>query len=266
MAKTTPILQPHPEVQHPGVSSQEHAPETLARREARAINVGEGERYASMTGGLGLMLAGIARRGVGGLILAGLGVAVIQRGLTGHCPLYESMGVTSARAQRPGVPNNRGIKVERGITINRPREEVFSFWRDLRNLSRFMDRIERVDLFGEKRSHWVAKGAGGRRVEWDAEIINEHPNQLIAWESLPGSEVQNAGSVRFEPAPGGRGTEIRVSMEYNPPGGILGALVARLFGEAPDQKMEEDLWRLKQVLEAGEVATTAGQPMGSAKG
>lgn len=257
MAETTTISEPRL-----GVETQ--TPEAPARKQARALNVGETERYASLIGGLALILAGVIRRGIGGLVLGGLGVAIVQRGLTGHCSLYQSLGMSTARQKRSGVPDNLGIKIERSITIKRPREEIFSFWRDFRNLSHFMNGIERIELSSEKCSHWVVKGPAGRTVEWDAEIINEHPNQLIAWESLPGAELQNAGSVRFEPAPGAWGTEVRVSLEYSPPGGILGALGAKLFGKAPEQQMEEDLSRLKQVLEAGEVATTAGQPVGKA--
>ncbi len=229
----------------------------------RAANVGEGERYTSLLGGLALVLAGIARRGLGGLALAALGVAFIRRGVTGYCALYQKMGVSSARSARPGVPDNLGIKVERSITINRSPEDIFGFWRDVRNLPRFMQNIERVEPQDSNHSHWVARsGKKGVSVEWDAAIINEHPNEMIAWESLPGSSVQNAGSVRFEPAPGGRGTEVKIALEYNPPGGMLGALGARLFGEAPEQQIDEDLGRLKQLLETGELATTAGQPAG----
>ena len=260
MAETASFSEVRPEVKSPRVSGLQ--PEQRASRHHVSLNVGESERYGSIIGGLALILAGISRRGLGGLILGTFGVAIIQRGLTGHCPLYESMGVSTTRMERPGVPDNLGFKVERSITINRRPEEVYRFWRDFRNFPQFMPHIERIDLLDEKRSHWVTWGPRGRKLEWDAEIINEHPNQLIAWESLPGATVQNAGSVRFEPAPGGRGTEVRVSLEYNPPGGVLGALGARVFGEAPEEQIEEDLLRLKQVLEAGEVATTQGQPVG----
>ena len=219
------------------------------RGRRKAVNVGKGEQYGSVLTGSGLIIAGLIRRGVGGLFLSGLGLALVQRGLTGHCSLYHSMGLSTAKSDRAGVPDNVGIKVERKITINRPQEEIFAFWRDFRNLPRFMKHLRRVDILDEKRSHWVAAGIAGGTVEWDAELINEHPNELIAWESLPGSKVGNAGSVRFSPAPDGRGTEVKVDLEYNPPGGILGALGARLFGEAPEQQVADDLLRLKKALE-----------------
>lgn len=258
-----------------------HQPEAAAPRfsqkqggRRRLVNVGEAERYASILGGIALLLLGIARRGLGGLFLGGIGAAVIRRGVSGHCPLYRNMGVSTAHTTRAGVPDNVGTRVERSITINRPREEVFDFWRDFQNLPRFMGQIERIDLLDGARSHWVARAgrptAGRskrpaqavRTVEWDARIINEIPRELIAWESLPGAQVQSAGSVRFEPAPGGRGTELKIVFEYNLPGRTLGIIAAKLFGEAPGRQLEEDLNRLKQLLEAGEVTTTAGQPAG----
>jgi len=130
----------------------------------------------------------------------------------------------------------------------------------LDNLPRFMRHLVSVDQLDYRRSRWVAQGPAGWRVTWDAEVINEIPNELLAWQSLAGSQVDSAGSVRFTEAPGGRGTEIRVELQYNPPAGIVGAYVARLFGREPEQEIEADLNRLKQFLECGEVATTDGQP------
>jgi uncharacterized membrane protein len=138
-------------------------------------------------------------------------------------------------------------------TINRTPEEVYRFWRDFQNLPRFMSHLESVQVIDEKRSHWVAKAPAGMTVEWDAEIVEDRPNQLIAWRSLEGADVDNSGTVRFDRAPGDRGTEVRVEVEYNPPGGALGAGIAKLFGEAPEQQIKGDLRRLKQVLEIGEV-------------
>jgi uncharacterized membrane protein len=157
------------------------------------------------------------------------------------------------------------IRVKKSITINRPPEEVYRFWRELQNLPRFMYHLEAVQKVDEKRSHWIAKGPAGRKVEWDAQIIEERPNELIVWRSLPGSDVDNSGSVRFERAPGGRGTVVGVELQYRPPVGAMGATVAKLFGEEPGQQVEEDLRRLKQVMEAGEILTTEGQPAGRAR-
>lgn len=144
-------------------------------------------------------------------------------------------------------------EVTKAITVNRPPEEVYRFWRQFDNLPRFMSHLESVQVLDERRSHWKAKAPAGKTVEWDAQITEDIPNELIAWESLEGADVANAGSVRFAPAPGGRGTELTVQMRYDPPAGPLGTIVARLFGEEPGQQVDGDLRRFKQVLETGEV-------------
>jgi len=222
------------------------------KRSQPPINVGEAERYGSIASGVALILAAVVRRGVGGLILGGLGAAFIQRGMTGHCALYESMGVSSAPRKRHGVSGNIGIKVERSITIRRPASDIFRFVRDSRNLPRFMKHLERVVAIDEKRSHWVAKAFAGRVMEWDVEIVNEHPDELLAWESVAGSPVPNAGTIRLKPAADGRGTEVRIALEVCPPAGMLGVLGAKLFGTSPEQEVEDDLAMLKQVSENGD--------------
>jgi uncharacterized membrane protein len=155
------------------------------------------------------------------------------------------------------------IRVSKSIVVNAPPEELYQFWHDFENLPRFMRHLESVTTTGEGRSHWVAKAPGGSTVEWDAIVTEDRPNELIAWRSLEGSEVQNSGSVRFERAPGGRGTVVHVEIDYRPPGGMVGALVAKLFGEEPDGQLQTDLRRFKQVIETGEVvlsdATVPGE-------
>ena len=172
-----------------------------------------------------------------------------------------SMGGTTA----DGVPRRTdgATRVVRALTINRRPEEVYRFWRNFENLPRFMTHLESVQVISERRSHWQAKAPAGRSVEWDAEIAEDRPNELIAWRSLPGADVKNSGSVRFTHAPGGRGTEVRVELQYSPPAGALGALVAKLFGEEPDLQLHDDLRRLKQVLEVGEVVRSEGSPEGA---
>ncbi len=147
----------------------------------------------------------------------------------------------------------QGIRVRKSITVNRPADEVYGFWRNFENLPRFMHHLESVQVTGAGRSHWKAKAPAGTSVEWDAETTEDRPNELIAWRSVEGADVSNAGEVRFVPAPGGRGTEIHVDLRYDPPAGKLGALVAKLFGEEPNQQVDGDLRRFKQVLEIGEV-------------
>ena len=154
------------------------------------------------------------------------------------------------------------VPVNKSIVIDATPEEVYSFWRDLPNLPRFMRHLESVTWTGEGRSHWVAKAPGVGTVEWDAEITEDRPNQLLAWRSVEGSQVENSGSVSFQQATGGRGTVVRVELDYNPPGGAAGALVAKLLGEDPDGQMQADLRRFKQVMEVGEVVVSDGTLMG----
>jgi uncharacterized membrane protein len=155
-------------------------------------------------------------------------------------------------AGRAGAADHT-IHLETAVTVSRSPEEPYAFWRDFQNLPRFMDHLESVRQIGEGRWHWKAKGPVGLTLEWDAEIIEERPDELIAWRSLPGSEVENSGTVRFRRAPGGRGTEIMLTVHYAPPGGVIGAKLAQLFSEVPRTQMKNDLRRFKQVLETGEV-------------
>jgi uncharacterized membrane protein len=148
--------------------------------------------------------------------------------------------------------------VERVTTVSRPIEDVYHFWKNFENFPRFMRHLESVQVTGDRRSRWCAKGPAGMRVEWEAETIRDDENEWIAWRSLEGSDVQNSGSVRFTPAPGARGTEVRVQLEYTPPGGALGRSVAWLFGEEPDQQVHEDLHRFKQLMETGEIPLSEG--------
>jgi uncharacterized membrane protein len=247
--------------------NQEHLGE-MGMRGAR-VNVGRVERWLTVAAGGALAAYGLKRRDAQGGLAAVAGAALLYRGGTGHCNLYEAFGVNRAgngqaaiadvdsdtRAQLGG---RRGVHVEESVTINRPVGEVYRFWRNLENLPRFMDHLESVATREEGISHWVAKGPAGLKVEWDARIINEVENNVIGWQSLEGSMVSTAGSVNFEETP--RGTSVRVHFQYNPPAGKLGAAVARLFGEEPNQTVREDLRRLKQILETGEVPTTEGQP------
>ena len=156
----------------------------------------------------------------------------------------------------------RPVRVEKVIAIDRPPEELYRFWRQFENLPRFMRNLESVRIVGQNRSHWVARGPAETRVEWEAEIVDDRPNELISWRSLPGADIENSGSVRFERAPGGRGTFVRVKMQYDPPGGYFGASVAKLLGDDPSTLVQRDLYRFKQVIETGQVTTTEGQSAG----
>jgi len=156
----------------------------------------------------------------------------------------------------------RDAHVETSIAINKLPAELYSFWRDFTNLPLFMRNLDSVTVLDATRSHWVARGPAGTHVEWDAEIYNEIENELIAWRSTENADVVNAGSVRFQKAPTGHGTFVRVTMNYNPPAGKVGATLAQLLGAEPGQLIKEDLRRLKQLAEAGEIATIDGQSSG----
>jgi uncharacterized membrane protein len=227
-------------------------------------NVGMAERIISLVGGSVVTLYGLRRGSLDGLVLMGLGGALVYRGASGNCKLYEALGVSTARDEESatGVPARYGVKYERALTIHRPASELYSFWRRLENLPQIMRHLKSVTQLDEGRSHWIAAGPMGMEVSWDAEIHNEAPGRMIAWRSLPGSEVDTAGSVHFDELASGRGTEVRVSLKYNPPGGAIGSGIAWLMGEDPQREIEEDLRRFKQRMETGEVATVEGQPSG----
>lgn len=159
---------------------------------------------------------------------------------------------------RTTVPDNKGIKVVKSCTINRPREELFQFWRRFENLPHFMKHLVSVTETSAVESHWVAR-VGKKEVVWDAVVFNEHPNELIAWRTKEGSDVAHAGSVRFTPAPGNRGTEVTIQFEYEPPTGKAIAFLSKLFGNEPSQLVGKDLMRFKALMETGEVPTTVGQ-------
>jgi uncharacterized membrane protein len=234
---------------------------TATKRHRESRNLSEPERWASVIGGGALLAYGLQKRSPAGWGLAALGGALAYRGATGHCDLYEAFGVNTARGRRGrqvSIPYELGIRVDRSILIEKPPEELYRFWRNLENLPKFMRHLESVKEIDNKHSHWVAKAPAGQTVEWKAEIINEVENELIGWRSLVG-DVSNAGSVQFRRAPDGSGTELKVELQYNPPGGTVGALFAKLFGEEPSQQIEEDLRRFKQLMETGELTITEAQ-------
>jgi uncharacterized membrane protein len=229
---------------------------------ARTVNVGTTERLLSLLGGGVLAAWGLSRRNTSGLLLAGVGAALAYRGASGHCDVYQALRLSSADSTDQGtVPARHAIHVEESITILRPREELFAFWRRFENLPRIMPHLISVTELDGNRSHWVAKGMTGS-VEWDAEIINERSDEMIAWKSCEDAEVATAGSVHFQSAPGNRGTEVKVVMDYIPPVGKLGAGIAWLAGRDAESQIREDLRSFKRIMETGAVPTTEGQPHG----
>ncbi len=225
---------------------------------SESANVGDIERWVSGIAGAALALYGLRRRSVGGTALAAVGAGLIYRSLTGRSLLYEALDLRLIRT----TGGQQRIEVVKAMTINRSPEELYRFWRNFENLPTVMRHLESVTVRDDRRSHWTAKGPAGSHIAWDAEIVNEKVNQLIAWQSCEGADIEHWGVVRFVPAPGGRGTEVTVELEYAPIAGAFGATIAKLFGEEPAQQIEEDLRQFKQLMEAGEVATTEGQPRG----
>lgn len=219
----------------------------------KRVNVGHAERNASMMGGAALALSGLKslanKKIVPGLAMLVAGGLFLYRGKTGHCDLYQAIGVDTVHT------NVSGLRVEKVLTINRPPQQVYEFWRNLENLPKFMQHLESVQITGEKTSHWKARGPAGVSVEWDAEMMDDYPGQQISWHSTGAAELPNKGTVEFNVAPGGRGTEVKVSIDYFPPGGAAGKAAAKIVHSINAQQLEEDLKRLKQILETGEIAT-----------
>lgn len=210
----------------------------------------ETERLLSGLGGVALVTLGLSSRRTGGWLAAALGGLLLYRGISGHSWLFEALGLSTrpeSHSPRISVHGNRGIRVEKTVIVRREPEELYRTWRNFENLPHFMRHLESVWVRDDKRSHWVARGPADTRIEWDAEVINDHENEMIAWRSLPDSDVDNAGSVRFRRVPGG--TEVRVTLEYDVPGGVFGAALAKLFHEEPSQQIEDDMRLFKQMME-----------------
>jgi uncharacterized membrane protein len=210
----------------------------------------------SLVGGGTLVLYGL-RRSLGYLALIASGGFLIYRGLAGRCAVYETFGISTTN--QDGSP---GVTLAATVTVNKPAADVYRFWRRFENHPRFVAHLESVVSTGNKRSHWVAKAPMQLPIEWDAEIIEERENTLLSWRSLPGADVDNAGTVRFRELPNGRGTEIRLRLDYSPPGGIAGVALARLFKTLTERQLKEDLRRFKQIIETGEIPIVADQPSG----
>lgn len=230
-------------------------------------NVGDNERLVSALGGSLLLAYGIKRGDALGILLSVLGGGIALRGATGHCQVYDAMGVDTSVQGDNGSPYTKGrsgkIHVKKSITINKSTSELYNFWRNFENLPQFMNHLESVKNIDNKRSHWVAKAPLGTTVEWDAEITSERENERIGWQSVENSEIPNSGVVEFLPT-STRGTEVRVTLTYEPPAGYLGSLIAKLFGEEPNQQVAEDLRRFKSLMEAGMIMNVEGQPSGRA--
>jgi uncharacterized membrane protein len=243
-------------------------PDSTVARAADAVtprlrsNVSDLERWISLAVGGGLMTCGLTARRTEWFSTL-IGGYLVYRAMTGNCPLMQAVGFSTAgpAGDEAVIPAGAGCKVEHSVTINKPAAELYRFWRRFDNLPKFMTHLKDVKVEGTK-SHWVAEGPLGLSVSWDAEVIEDKPNEVISWKSLDGADVDTSGSVHFRAAPGGRGTEVRVTLKYYPPAGKVGAAVAKLFGKDPASEIREDLARFKSLMETGEIASVKGQPSG----
>jgi uncharacterized membrane protein len=224
--------------------------------------LGDLERWGSLAAAGAVMMYGLTRRSAAGLCVSAAAIPLVYRGLAGTWPPF-----MTARPQpdpqetRVALAGDRGFVVHESVRLELPLEEVYRFWRRFENLPRFMTHLAQVTETGEGRSHWVAKGPGGVLVEWDAEIINEVENQVIGWQSIPGGDIVVAGSVSFYAVRAGASTQLTVRLQYAPPAGRVGAFVSMLAGREPSYTIREDLRRLKQILEAGEVPRASGSDL-----
>jgi uncharacterized membrane protein len=218
----------------------------------RSTSLADAEDWLALGAGTLLLLVGTSRRSAIGACLAVSSAPLLYRGLTGRWPDVLN-GYLQPDSTTTALGGQGGVHVRESVRLEVPVAEVYGFWRRLENLPRFMTHLNQVTETLDGRSHWVAAGPAGLTVEWDAEVINEIENKLLAWRSVPGSDVVMAGSVNFEPARGGRSTQVSVHLQYAPPAGKAGALVASLFGREPSQTVREDLRQFKQLLEAGEM-------------
>lgn len=235
------------------------------------VNVGNAERVLSGATGAALLALGLSRKSLPGLLVAGVGGLIAWRGVSGHCLTYSALGMdTTDRDTNGAAPQayfQRGLHFAASFTIaTKTPGELYAYWRDFENLPRIFQHLESVRKLDDKRSHWTASGPMSMRFEWDAEIINDEPDTLIAWRSLANAEVDNAGSVRFVKAPGERGTELKVVLDYIPPAGAVGKTIATLLGQNPESQIREDLRRFKRIMECGEAPTTEGQSRGNCQG
>ena len=210
------------------------------------VNVGEAERMASTVAGGLLALYGLSQRSLPGLALAGLGGWLVTRGVRGVDPLYDALGVDTSDGGTP-------VEIVQSVSVLAPRSDVYAYWRRLENLPLFMEHLRSVETLSPTRSRWTAKGPGPLPdVAWEAEITDDIENERIVWQSVPGSEVDNAGHVRFEDGPAGF-TEVHVRIAYRPPAGPVGTTVAKWLDPAFGSAIRQDLARFRHVLEAGEV-------------
>lgn len=239
--------------------------DTLMEQEISSANRGspaEIERVLSLLVGGALVLDGLGRQSLAGMAEAAAGGLLAIGAIRGRAPVSHGVARRMAAGDVDALPARRLLRVQKSFTIARTPEELYGMWRRLEALPSYLSHLESVTEVEGGRSKWVARGPLGVRVEWTAEITADEPGRRIAWRSVEGSQIAHTGSIRFDPAPVDRGTEVHVVLEYAPPAGATGDLMAKMLGSSPERTVQEDLRRFKQLAEAGEVATTEGQTSG----
>jgi len=237
------------------------------------VNVSQPERIISAVAAPLLAYVGARRGGLSGVVLGAIAAELAYRGVTGHSPIYAALGVNTAVSDpnaQISVPHEQGIHIEQSVYVARPRSELFTFWRNLSNLPRVIHSLKSVQDLGHGYSHWVAMGPIGLiPFQWDAEIVNEQKDEVIAWRTLPGSFIAHAGSVRFEATPDALGTTVHIDVEYAAPGGQVGHMLASVLDNGPEQQLSESLEGFKTLMETGKLPTRKSKlerlKMGSSK-
>ena len=241
--------------------------EERASHDSSRRNIGDIQRATSIVLGGGLLLSGLSKRSWAGIGLSVLGTALLQRGISGYCAAFNALGLSTSHQEsstnqlgRRKVKTEDATKVRQTIEINLPPAELYRFWRDFENLPRIMSHLESVHIINERLSHWVVKTIpGGPSMEWDAEIINDVEHERIGWRSLHGADVDNTGSVEFEPIGDGQRTRLIVTLQYAPPAGRIGTSLAKWLGEDPEKKIAQDLQRFKESVESSRQVYLARQ-------
>jgi uncharacterized membrane protein len=233
------------------------------------INVGKNERIVSAVGGTALLAYALQRKDWIGVLLGAVGAGLTLRGTTGQCPAYRALDVDTNHKSVLGNLEkkartwfNHTVEVVKSVSINKSAEELYAFWRNFENLPVFMNHLEAVEKIDETHSKWTAKAPLGTEVSWNAEVIEDVPNKIIAWTSYGDSEIKNSGKVEFISTLN-HGTEVKVTIKYEPPAGKIGAIAAYFLHEEPDTQVKEDLRRFKRLMETGGIMKTEGQPVGN---
>jgi uncharacterized membrane protein len=226
------------------------------------VNVNQLERGASALLGGALLIFSLKRRSPAGAVLTLAAGELLYRGISGHCHLYQILGLSTTDGrqwQEAGAPAD-AMQVERSITIGKPADQLYRIWREPGNLSQIMGHFAEVTAVSENHMHWLVRGPLGQSRQWDVQVVEDHPGELLHWESLEGAELPNEGTVRFHPAPSDWGTEVTLRLRFRVPGGAIGAAAVKLLPVAPSLLVSKALRRFKSLVETGEIPTTERQP------